>query len=288
MKKSLYILIIIISVFFLSACVKGRKNTAVAGGESSDAEHDSDKVTEQDAGYSQNTTENFSEAVSTEPSLKLNTVEALPDDGKAMTPAEALRSAMRGTRSLLRLSDNKQINDASEASDLPDEKIKKLSRVNLLTYNQIYDMGNKIQEEPINWTEFAWVDFNSDGSREVLVRSGKGGNYCVLYYYENELYMQPLGVRFVDKVWDNGIISGEGGSSVSYFRMFFCKGASYFIIVAESTVSMNYAVYRIPECGGEVSKEEYDRYLAEIIPEDTEPVVWYNLTDDNIENIIRE
>ncbi len=41
----------------------------------------------------------------------------------------------------------------------------------LKDYNLIYDMGNTVSEEPLQWNEFAVVDLNGDNVKEVILLS---------------------------------------------------------------------------------------------------------------------
>lgn len=225
---------------------------------------------------------------------ELNTVESLEDDGKDMSAAESIRSAMKGKRSALEIMFDERLfsltegwgwQEADEIKDMPDTG---LARINMLTYNRALDKAITPIKKA-EWEKFVCVDLDQDGTKEVLVEGGPGG--VALHYAGGEVYMTVINVRsFPYDVYENGVYSRDGGGWVctAYARLYPAKGAMYYRIMTynvdnEGGGLTTPSVYEI--MNKEVTKEEYDAYLNDLIGGLT-PLEWHEFNEENIDKYV--
>ena len=224
---------------------------------------------------------------------ELNTVESLENDGKEMSAAEAIRSAMKGEHSALELMFDERLykrdgggwpNSKDSIKDMPDTG---LARINMLTYNRQLDTAITPIKEA-KWISFVCVDLDQDGTKEAFVEGGPG--VVALHYAGGEVYMTVINVRgFPDKVYENGICCrGEGSAwSHQYDRYYPAKGAMYRANLTDieegrsENGSMDY--YKI--YNKEVTKEEYYAYVEELIGGLT-PLEWHEFNEENIDKYV--
>lgn len=157
----------------------------------------------------------------------------------------------------------------------------------LKDYNLIYDMGNTVSEEPLQWNEFAVVDLNGDNVKEVILLSDEGT--LLLYNYDGEIYAVPVGSRLFDKEMYNITNDGIVYHSVSQSRYDYWilrKGRTYMITLAQKEYTVNDTVeyYRL---GVKVTEDEYNDYIMKLVPDVTDTVVWQKFTPDNIAGIAK-
>lgn len=157
----------------------------------------------------------------------------------------------------------------------------------LKDYNLIYDMGNTVSEEPLQWNEFAVVDLNGDNVKEVILLSDEGT--LLLYNYEGEIYAVPVGNRLFNKEMYNITNDGIVYNSVSQSRYDYWilrKGRTYMIALAQKEYTVNDTVeyYRL---GVKVTEDEYNEYIMKLVPDVTDTVVWQKFTPDNIAGIAK-
>lgn len=157
----------------------------------------------------------------------------------------------------------------------------------LKDYNLIYDMGNTVSEEPLQWNEFAVVDLNGDNVKEVILLSDEGT--LLLYNYDGEIYAVPVGNRLFDKEMYNITNDGIVYHSVSQSRYDYWilrKGRTYMITLAQKEYTVNDTVeyYRL---GVKVTEDEYNDYIMKLVPDVTDTVVWQKFTPDNIAGIAK-
>ena len=157
----------------------------------------------------------------------------------------------------------------------------------LKDYNLIYDMGNTVSEEPLQWNEFAVVDLNGDNVKEVILLSDEGA--LLLYNYDGEIYAVPVGNRLFNKEMYNITNDGIVYNSVSQSRYDYWilrKGRTYMIALAQKEYTVNDTVeyYRL---GVKVTEDEYNEYIMKLVPDVTDAVVWQKFTPDNIVGIAK-
>lgn len=157
----------------------------------------------------------------------------------------------------------------------------------LKDYNLIYDMGNTVSEEPLQWNEFAVVDLNGDNVKEVILLSDEGA--LLLYNYDGEIYAVPVGNRLFNKEMYNITNDGIVYNSVSQSRYDYWilrKGRTYMITLAQKEYTVNDTVeyYRL---GVKVTEDEYNDYIMKLVPDVTDTVVWQKFTPDNIAGIAK-
>ena len=157
----------------------------------------------------------------------------------------------------------------------------------LKDYNLIYDMGNTVSEEPLQWNEFAVVDLNGDNVKEVILLSDEGT--LLLYNYEGEIYAVPVVNRLFNKEMYNITNDGIVYNSVSqsqYDYWILRKGRTYMIELAQKEYTVNDTVeyYRL---GVKVTEDEYSDYIMKLVPDVTDTVVWQKFTPDNIAGIAK-
>lgn len=295
MKKISIFLLICIMVAVFAACAKR-----------SSAQNFADGISESESVSGQNTaqSETFKEQRETETQIEtetttddpeeyeLNTVESLEDDGKEMSAAESLRSAMNGKHSVLELTYRERLfsltdgdgwQQADEIKDMADAG---LARINMLTYNR----GVGLAIMPIakaGWKYFVCVDLDQNGTKEVLVHGTSGG--AVLHYSEGEVYMTVINERsFPNDIYENGIYRRDGGGvgCTAYDRLYPAKGAMYCRIMAYNSDNeglITPPVYKVMNKA--VTKEEYDAYLKDLIGGLT-PLEWHEFTEENIDKYV--
>lgn len=157
----------------------------------------------------------------------------------------------------------------------------------LKDYNLIYDMGNTVSEEPLQWNEFAVVDLNGDNVKEVILLSDEGT--LLLYNYDGEIYAVPVGIRLFNKemynIMNNGIVYNFVSQS-RYDYWILRKGRTYMITLAQKEYTVNDTVeyYRL---GVKVTEDEYNDYIMKLVPDVTDTVVWQKFTPDNIAGIAK-
>lgn len=213
------------------------------------------------------------------------------NDGKETNAAEALRSAMKGTRSVLELTKDERIfglgglsgtQYVEEVKDMPDSG---LAGINLLEYNSNYALSLMSKTE---WVCFLCADLNQDGTKEVLL-VGNGAR-AVLHYAGDEVYMtvMPPGL-FPSEVYENGVcINREWSSwSLCYDMYYPAKGAMYLKRIAYSDEG-RYAetgsdIYEIDS--KRVTREEYYAYVEQLVGGLT-PLEWYDFTEENIDRYV--
>ncbi len=223
---------------------------------------------------------------------ELNTVEALEDDGKGMSAAEALRSTMKGKHSALELMFRERLfcltkdtgwQQADEIEDMPDAG---LYRINMLTYNRMLDTAITPIEKA-NWERFVCVDLDRNGIKEVLVKGGPGG--VALHYAGGKVYMTVINVRnFPCNVYENGVCTQGGGSawSLGHDKYYPAQGAMYYEALAykeEGRIDGSADYYKINN--EKVTKEEYYSYIEELIGGLT-PLEWHEFTEENIDKYV--
>ena len=157
----------------------------------------------------------------------------------------------------------------------------------LKDYNLIYDMGNTVSEEPLQWNEFAVVDLNGDNVKEVILLSDEGT--LLLYNYDGEIYAVPVGNRLFNKEMYNITNDGIVYHSVSQSRYDYWilrKGRTYMITLAQKEYTVNDTVeyYRL---GVKVTEDEYNDYIMKLVPDVTDTVVWQKFTPDNVAGIAK-
>jgi len=157
----------------------------------------------------------------------------------------------------------------------------------LKDYNLIYDMGNTVSEEPLQWNEFAVVDLNGDNVKEVILLSDEGA--LLLYNYDGEIYAVPVGNRLFNKemydITNDGIVYHSVSQS-RYDYWILRKGRTYMITLAQKEYTVNDTVeyYRL---GIKVTEDEYNDYIMKLVPDVTDTVVWQKFTPDNIAGIAK-
>jgi len=157
----------------------------------------------------------------------------------------------------------------------------------LKDYNLIYDMGNTVSEEPLQWNEFAVVDLNGDNVKEVILLSDEGT--LLLYNYEGEIYAVPVSNRLFNKemydITNDGIVYHSVSQS-RYDYWILRKGRTYMIALAQKEYTVNDTVeyYRL---GVKVTEDEYNEYIMKLVPDVTDTVVWQKFTPDNIAGIAK-
>lgn len=157
----------------------------------------------------------------------------------------------------------------------------------LKDYNLIYDMGNTVSEEPLQWNEFAVVDLNGDNVKEVILLSDEGT--LLLYNYDGEIYAVPVSIRLFNKemynIMNNGIVYNFVSQS-RYDYWILRKGRTYMITLAQKEYTVNDTVeyYRL---GVKVTEDEYNDYIMKLVPDVTDTVVWQKFTPDNIAGIAK-
>lgn len=157
----------------------------------------------------------------------------------------------------------------------------------LKDYNLIYDMGNTVSEEPLQWNEFAVVDLNGDNVKEVILLSDEGT--LLLYNYEGEIYAVPVSNRLFNKemydITNDGIVYHSVSQS-RYDYWILRKGRTYMITLAQKEYTVNDTVeyYRL---GIKVTEDEYNDYIMKLVPDVTDTVVWQKFTPDNIAGIAK-
>lgn len=157
----------------------------------------------------------------------------------------------------------------------------------LKDYNLIYDMGNTVSEEPLQWNEFAVVDLNGDNVKEVILLSDEGT--LLLYNYEGEIYAVPVSNRLFNKemydITNDGIVYHSVSQS-RYDYWILRKGRTYMITLAQKEYTVNDTVeyYRL---GVKVTEDEYNNYIMKLVPDVTNTVVWQKFTPDNIAGIAK-
>lgn len=157
----------------------------------------------------------------------------------------------------------------------------------LKDYNLIYDMGNTVSEEPLQWNEFAVVDLNGDNVKEVILLSDEGT--LLLYNYEGEIYAVPVSNRLFNKemydITNDGIVYHSVSQS-RYDYWILRKGRTYMIALAQKEYTVNDTVeyYRL---GIKVTEDEYNDYIMKLVPDVTDTVVWQKFTPDNIAGIAK-
>lgn len=157
----------------------------------------------------------------------------------------------------------------------------------LKDYNLIYDMGNTVSEEPLQWNEFAVVDLNGDNVKEVILLSDEGT--LLLYNYEGEIYAVPVSNRLFNKemydITNDGIVYHSISQS-RYDYWILRKGRTYMITLAQKEYTVNDTVeyYRL---GVKVTEDEYNDYIMKLVPDVTDTVVWQKFTPDNIAGIAK-
>lgn len=190
---------------------------------------------------------------------------------------------------------NKKINIISEGIDwISNEgdavdcgQSSQFKQMYLKDYNLIYDMGNTVSEEPLQWNEFAVVDLNGDNVKEVILLSDEGT--LLLYNYDGEVYAVPVGNRLFNKEMYNITNDGIVYHSVSqsqYDYWILRKGRTYMITLAQKEYTVNDTVeyYRL---GVKVTEDEYNDYIMKLVPDVTDTVVWQKFTPDNIAGIAK-
>lgn len=157
----------------------------------------------------------------------------------------------------------------------------------LKDYNLIYDMGNTVSEEPLQWNEFAVVDLNGDNVKEVILLSDEGT--LLLYNYDGEIYAVPVSNRLFNKemydITNDGIVYHSVSQS-RYDYWILRKGRTYMITLAQKEYTVNDTVeyYRL---GVKVTEDEYNDYIMKLVPDVTDTVVWQKFTPDNIAGIAK-
>lgn len=226
---------------------------------------------------------------------ELNTVESLEDDGKDMSAAEAIRSAMKGKRSALELTREERfffLRDGDEpyyAKEIKDMPADGLRRIDLHRYNRgAWGISPIWTETWDKWEKFICVDLDQDGTKEVVL-DGDSIN-VFLHYKDGEVYLtEPTPRLFPYEVYENGICLSEGGAfSTGYNRLYPAKGAMYVESVAYFTdnsdigFDSNYEIM-----GRAVTKEEYEAYIEQLIGGSI-PLEWHEFTEENIDRYVAD
>lgn len=189
----------------------------------------------------------------------------------------------------------KKVNIISEGIDwIPNEgdavdcgQNSRFKQMYLKDYNLIYDMGNTVSEEPLQWNEFAVVDLNGDNVKEVMLLSDEGT--LLLYNYEGEIYAVPVSNRLFNKemydITNDGIVYHSVSQS-RYDYWILRKGRTYMITLAQKEYTVNDTVeyYRL---GVKITEDEYNDYIMKLVPDVTDTVVWQKFTPDNIAGIAK-
>lgn len=189
----------------------------------------------------------------------------------------------------------KKVNIISERIDwIPNEgdavdcgQNSRFKQMYLKDYNLIYDMGNTVSEEPLQWNEFAVVDLNGDNVKEVMLLSDEGT--LLLYNYEGEIYAVPVSNRLFNKemydITNDGIVYHSVSQS-RYDYWILRKGRTYMITLAQKEYTVNDTVeyYRL---GVKITEDEYNDYIMKLVPDVTDTVVWQKFTPDNIAGIAK-
>lgn len=223
---------------------------------------------------------------------ELNTVGSLEDDGRDMSAAEAIRSVMKGKHSALELMFDERLFSLTEgwgwqeADEIKDMSDAGLARINMLTYNRQLDTAITPIEKA-KWESFVCVDLDQDGTKEVLVQGGPGG--VALHYAGGEVYMTVINVRaFPADIYESGVYRRDGGgwACTAYARLYPANGAMYYRIItynADNEGLTTPSIYEI--MNKEVTKEEYDAYVEELIGGLT-PLEWHEFNEENINKYV--
>ncbi|MCM1307673.1 MAG: hypothetical protein NC223_03660 [Butyrivibrio sp.] len=291
MKRILTFILICILGSVCAACSKG---SSALSGKDKIMENMSNPSTENEAASETESEEPKTDAPQeTAAKYELNTVEALEDDGKEMSAAEAIKSTMKGRHSALELmfadrvytryGDEGWQNSEDSIKDMPDTG---LARINILTYNRMLDTAITPIEKA-DWESFVCVDLDQNGTKEVLVKGGPGG--VILHYDGGEVYMSVINTRiFPSDVYENGIcVQGAGSAwSLGHDRYYPAKGAMYresLTYIEEGRADGSTDYYEID--GKEVPKEEYYSYIDGLIGGLT-PLEWHEFTEENIDKYV--
>ncbi len=315
-KKTVYALIALILIAALTACgkVSSSQASAPAGGESTaeserEAANDTRPVSDTEP-VTESTADNTipatrkEETTSVEPTTEqetetlhpeLYTVEALPDDGRELSAAEALRSTLKGNHSALELTygngmsfinTDHDITPSELSEKLKPKPIDKYPRVNIREYNRT-SLGVTSKNYEV-WDAFSCVDMDGNGINEIILYQ-RGGDYsspqAVLYYCDDEVFMWNTGYRDMDDIYKNGIfIIYDGVNAISYFKGYPVKGAFYAVNEAYEDTWADGKWYIHEE---NVSREEFDEYMSVILPDRTAFAEMYEFTDENIDLYIK-
>lgn len=249
-------------------------------------------------------TEGLSETETENPYIsEINTVESLEDDGKEMSAAEALRSALRGKRSALDLVDSfdekygedrvfsdrvleNKIFDASEIKDYPNDG---LARINVLEWNRLWVSGIP---NSWKWESFTCVDLDNDGAKEIFLKSE--GCDAILYYCDDDVYISYIDMGYGKaKIYKNGILSTISGAAYTddeynrfYYKFRPVKGALYRELLAGSWYEAGQIHYTLDH--RIIKKEEYDAHAKDYIKEITggSELEWHDFSEENIDKYV--
>lgn len=286
MKKILIYIVVCITGTICAACVRGSSASSIV--ETSITETTERQTVKEQESLSVLPTE-------TEYLEEINTVESLEDDGKDMSAAEALRSAMKGKRSALELTRDERFfllrdgDGPRYAEEVKDMSTDGLRRINLHKYNRGAGGVSPIWTEAWDkWERFICVDLNQDGTKEVLLE-GNAIN-VFLHYKDGEVYLtEPIPRLFPYLVYENGIcLDGAGGAfSTGYNRLYPAKGAMYIEQIAYMDERDDYhgdiPQYKIKDKG--VTKDEYEDYIEQLIGGLTQ-LEWHEFTEENIDKYV--
>lgn len=288
MKKYFIYILLLVMGTVCTACVKGSfASTAIETSIAETVERRTDKEQESLTAPPSETETEYSE--------EINTVESLEDDGKEMSAAEAIRSAMKGKRSALELTREERfffLRDGDEpyyAKEIKDMTADGLRRIDLHRYNRgAWGISPIWTEAWDKWEKFICVDLDQDGTKEVVL--GGDSINVFLHYKDGEVYLtEPTPRLFPYEVYENGICLSEGGAfSTGYNRLYPAKGAMYVESVAYFTDNSDIGFDSNYEIMGKaVTKEEYEAYIEQLIGGST-PLEWHEFTEENIDRYVAD
>lgn len=288
MKKYFIYILLLVMGTVCTACVKGSfASTSIETSIAETTERRTDKEQESLTAPPSETETEYSE--------EINTVESLEDDGKEMSAAEAIRSAMKGKRSALELTREERfffLRDGDEpyyAKEIKDMTVDGLRRIDLHRYNRgAWGISPIWTETWDKWEKFICVDLDQDGTKEVVL--GGDSINVFLHYKDGEVYLtEPTPRLFPYEVYENGICLSEGGAfSTGYNRLYPAKGAMYVESVAYFTDNSDIGFDSNYEIMGKaVTKEEYEAYIEQLIGGST-PLEWHEFTEENIDRYVAD
>lgn len=243
-------------------------------------------ATEKETAKTQVTDLRFTEATSSADSVHENALKT--------GAAEALRSAMKGTRDVFELTKDERLFDlggfsdtryAAEVKDMPDTG---LTKVNVLEYGRNYKLS---LTDGVEWQCFLCVDLDQDGTKEVLL-VGKGGKgvRAILHYAGNEVYFTAMpSAMFPSEVYENGVCTNKEWSvwSLCHDAYYPARGAMYVDMLAYSDEGryeeISSDIYEIDN--KRVTKDEYYAYINDLTGGLT-PLEWYDFTEENIDRYV--
>lgn len=172
-------------------------------------------------------------------------------------------------------------NEYSEATEFDDS-----SEIDVMSCDSIFIYYGDPEPVRYDTLSFAVVDMDGDGKSEVVLCGDCGfdGLYTVLHEHEGTVHGYTVHFRGMSPLLSNGLFGGSNGAadfSISKFE-FYGSDAS----IKEVARELSWDEYTYYVFKSEVSKEEYDNYLARIGWDWNNEAVFYDFTDENIQLLL--